>query len=227
MESAHRRKYSGTGLGLGIVKHLTAMMGGKVSVESELGRGTTVTCVLFFDLPDPARISLAASPKEPETAFVPALDILVAEDDRVSSLALRAFLQREGHKVVCVEDGRQALEALQLYPFHCVFTDIEMPHLNGIEVVRRIRAGNADQYPPSEDVRSRIKGVFPDVSGEIRAVNPEATVIAVSAHTMIGDKERFLRQGMNHYISKPIIREELRAALAFAARRQKYGKSGA
>ena len=214
------KKYSGTGLGLGIVKHLTAMMGGKVSITSGVGAGTTVRCVMTFALPP--EVSLKTPVKQREKKEDPArpLDILVAEDDAVGRFALRAFLERRGHHVVCVEDGAQALEAMQVHPFHCVFTDIEMPNVDGLDLVRHIREGTWGDFPPSPEISAQVRKAFPDGTGRGGTDDTHMPVVAVSAHTMIGDKERFLRKGIDHFISKPIIKEELGEALAFVQRRR-------
>ncbi len=222
VESSHRRKYAGTGLGLSIVKHLATMMGGSVSASSEPGVGTTIRSVLGFDRP--AGGKQPAVPKRAIEIF-PAepLDILVAEDDTVGSMAIRAFLRRRGHRVVCVEDGDRALEALQVYPFHCLFTDITMPAMDGLELVRHIRGGMAGAFVPTEETRNRVREVFPDAALDTRPWDPAIAVIAVSAHSMIGDRERFIEQGMNYYIAKPIDKDELDEALAFVA--QRLGKA--
>ena len=218
MESAHRRKYSGTGLGLSIVKHLVSMMGGAVTVESILGKGTKIQCTLFLDTVVEAELPPVEVDEFAEETPPRRLDILVAEDDMVGSLAIRAFLQRAGHRVFCVEDGRQALEALQCYPFHCLFTDIEMPYMDGLELVKQIRNRSGDNFFPSDSIRARIRKQFPNAAGKRLPLNPKLVVVAVSAHSMIGDRERFLKQGISYYISKPIIKEELNAALDFVNR---------
>lgn len=220
VESRQRRKYPGTGLGLSIVKHLVTLMGGDISVESKEGVGTTIYCVLFFGLPSPNLLAIPYARRTPENpSSAVALDILVAEDDDVGSMAIRAFLKKRGHKVVCVSDGEEALQALQLRHFDCLFTDIAMPNMDGTELVARIRKGNADGCSPGEEVLSKIREIFPDTDGSILPLNPGIIVASVSAHAMIGDRERFLSQGMDLYISKPIISSELDEALADVRRR--------
>jgi CheY-like chemotaxis protein len=126
---------------------------------------------------------------------------------------MRLFLEKRGHKVVCVDDGYQAIEAMRTYPFDCIFTDITMPLLSGMEMTRNLRAGGMLDIHPSDDVRARIGRVFPGRENDDFPLNATVPIVAVSAHTMIGDRERFLQAGMDYYISKPIIKEELDAAL--------------
>lgn len=224
VESSYRRKYSGTGLGLSIVKHLVTLMGGKVSVESEEGVGTTVSCLLFFDIPEPGQYSASHPLRRGESPPVTDLEILVAEDDDVGTIAIKAFLTKRGHKVVCVKDGLEALEALQLRDFHCLFTDITMPNIDGLELATRIREGRFLDCPPGEATLTKVREVFPETSGELHTIDSGMIVAAVSAHSMIGDRERFLAQGMDLYVSKPLVRKELDSALEQVKRRVDAGK---
>ena len=220
MANTNRGKHSGTGLGLSIVKHLTAMMGGSARAESQPGLGSRVSCTLFFEMPSPT-LSVRNAPELANgTGQMEPMDILIAEDDAVGRFALSAFLQREGHRVVAVEDGKLALEALQLYPFHCIFTDIAMPNMDGIELVERIRAGNTADCPPSDEVQERISLVMKEAPAPPEPSLTDLPIIAVTAHTMIGDRERFLRHGADHYISKPIIKKELDEIIAFVRRKR-------
>ncbi|MDL2317355.1 response regulator, partial [Desulfovibrio sp. OttesenSCG-928-A18] len=157
VDSPGHRRYAGTGLGLSIVRRLSDMMQGSVSIDSELGKGTEVRCLLFFELP-PDEASVPDFEQLPgETAAAPEpLDILVAEDDSVGRMAVRAFIARRGHRVFCVEDGVEALEALQLHQFDCLFSDISMPRLDGMELLEHIRSGKVAAFPPSEAMRQRI-----------------------------------------------------------------------
>ena len=202
------KKHSGTGLGLSIVKHLVDMMGGEILLESEMGHGTTVSCTVLMDVPQ-SRETTAPGALLPGRSAPEALDILVAEDDTVGRFAIKAFLLRAGHRVVCVRDGRQALEALQLHPFDCMLTDIQMPDMDGLVLARHVQKGDARFFPPSDEVRAMVREVFPDTPDTVIPLDSAITIIAVSAHTMAGDKERFLQQGIHHYIAKPIIMRQL------------------
>ena len=214
LDNSSTREHSGTGLGLGIVKRLVRMMGGNLTVESDVGEGTAIHCSLpFTQAGKHARagarcdhLVVGAGPRR--------LDILVAEDDAVGRFALHAFLQRTGHRAVCVETGWHALAALQLHTFDCLITDIQMPVMDGLETVRRIRQGHLVGVTPSREVADAIKSVIPGADIMPRANVPrDMPVVALTAHAMQGDREYFLRMGMDMYLAKPIILEELAMTL--------------
>ena len=206
VDSSSTRKYPGTGLGLSIVKCLAALMDGEVTLKSEEGKGTTVSCTLVLDTP------AERLPRTPEGGLssMPSrkLGILVTEDDAVGRFALRNFLQRAGHLVVCVNDGRQALEALQLYHFDCLFTDIQMPDMDGFDLAQRIRSNSLDGITPTEAIRSVVREIFPEASESARPIDPRCAIVAVSAHPVPGDKDKLLQHGIDHYIAKPISMKE-------------------
>ncbi|MDR0339641.1 MAG: response regulator [Desulfovibrio sp.] len=227
IDSSSTRKYPGTGLGLGIVKSLVALMDGAITVESELGAGATVHCSLTFGAPDQAmRVRpLAQDVKDGQCRDQLAetcLDILVAEDDDVSRFAVKAFLQRAGHRPFCVSNGRQALEAMTLHRFDCLFTDIQMPDMDGLEVVRRIRTNSMDDIEPSPPLRDMLADYLDETGLKPAAPESDIPIVAVSAHAMSGDKERFLAQGVDFYIAKPIIMSELTETLLRIGQRRQF-----
>ena len=113
--------------------------------------------------------------------------LLVAEDTPVNQLIIRGFLEREGHEVTVVSDGYEAIEALRKARFDAVLMDVQMPRLDGVSATRAIRS---------------LGGAMAQVP-----------IIALTANAMAGDRERFLETGMNDYVSKPIDRRELAAAV--------------
>jgi two-component system, sensor histidine kinase len=119
-----------------------------------------------------------------------ALRILVAEDNPVNQILAKALLQQRGHEVLVAGDGFEALDLLSRRTVDLVFMDISMPKLDGIETTRRIRAG-------------RVRGVPSDLP-----------IVALTAHALKGDRERFLAAGMDEYVSKPIDPAELTRVIA-------------
>jgi two-component system, sensor histidine kinase and response regulator len=118
----------------------------------------------------------------------PHLRILVAEDNPVNQKIVRHMLEREGHSVVIVENGRQAVEAVQHDSFDVVFMDIEMPEMNGFEAIAEIR--RCEQLTGGRQI-----------------------VIATTARGLHGDRERCLAAGMDGFLPKPLQRDQLIAAL--------------
>ena len=228
LDSSSTRKYKGTGLGLSIVRSLVGLMGGSVSLESEPGLGTTVHCSLCFALPpEPfAQRELECEGSAPDGPAPRALRILVAEDDDVSRYAFRKFLQQLGHNPVCVPGGRLALEVLQLHPFDCLFTDIQMPDMDGLEVIRRIREGRFADIVPGEAAVRLLRESVPGAGGERAPVPRDIIAVTVSAHTMRGDRERFLDAGMDFYISKPVMFKELEEVLRHVSARVRSLSNG-
>jgi CheY-like chemotaxis protein len=107
-------------------------------------------------------------------------NILLVEDDLINQQILRTILEKLGHTVTIVHNGRQALQTLVEQEYDCVFMDIQMPEMDGLEATRHIR----------NDIRYQAVADIP--------------IIALTAFAMTGDKEKFLQAGMNDYLSKPI-----------------------
>jgi signal transduction histidine kinase/CheY-like chemotaxis protein len=119
------------------------------------------------------------------------LSFLVAEDNTVNQKLITRLLEKRGHSVVLVQNGREALEALEKRSFDIVLMDVQMPDLDGFEATKRIR-----------EMEKTNGGHLP--------------IIALTAHAMQGDKERCLAAGMDGYLSKPIKLEELFAVIKAA-----------
>ncbi|MGE4552187.1 MAG: ATP-binding protein [Desulfovibrionaceae bacterium] len=185
------RRQLGTGLGLDITRRLVNLMGGEITLHSEPGEGTLVC--FSIRLAPAATPAAGPAPAEGDSAPAPTARVLVAEDNRVNQIAVRRFLERRGHQVVCVEDGQQAVDRVQQERFDVVLMDIQMPVLDGEEATRRIR----DLPPPA--------GTVP--------------IVALTAHAMKGDRDRFLALGMDDYLDKPVDLARLNVLVsAYAAR---------
>lgn len=175
------RRYGGTGLGLAISARLVGLMGGRISAESEPGRGSA----FHFQIRCPVVRSpaLAASPEGAQEAPIAArlrgLRVLVAEDNPVNKKLIVRLLEKQGCLVEAAPDGLAALEAFERQTFELILMDLQMPRMGGFEATRAIRE------------RERISG-------------KHTPIVALTAHAMKGDEQRCLAAGMDDYISKPI-----------------------
>ncbi len=191
-DASHARRYQGAGLGLAIVRHLVEMQGGEYSVESEEGQGSVFSFSLDFTLPEARTAPREVVPAAPRQQTTRPLTILLAEDNPINQIYAQELLEMDGHEVVPAHTGRRALEILRRRKFDVILMDIQMPEMDGLEATRAIRA---------------------DQSGDF---DPNIPIVALTAHALKGDRETFLRAGMNEYLSKPVSPEGLAAALARA-----------
>lgn len=186
VDGSYTRKYKGAGLGLGIVKRLVELMRGEISVESRLGLGTTFSFYIRAPLPDgPLRTRVP-----PACLLPPRLKVLLAEDDGTTQIMISRMLEKMGHKVSCVENGAEALKALKEEDFDCIFMDVQMPRISGLDAAKAIRSA-------------------PGFGG--RSKTP---IIAVTAHGMRGVRERCLKAGMNDCLFTPFTMEDLSKMLS-------------
>ena len=183
-DSTTTRRFGGTGLGLAISTQLVGMMGGKLAVTSTPDVGSTFSFELEFREATPV-IAEHHTPAMPTRA----LNLLVAEDNHVNSTLLRRVLERAGHTVHTVANGRLAVEALSDQSFNAILMDVHMPEMDGLEATRQIR----------------------HLEGQIGAHTP---IVALTALALKGDAERCIEAGMDAYLSKPLNTSELFALLA-------------
>jgi len=189
------RRFGGSGLGLAISKQLVELMGGQTGLESELDRGAT----FWFSVPCAVGQAPRAAPEEhepEESRTEPAKrpHILVAEDNHVNQLFMRAVLSKAGYAVEVAANGAEAVDAVSNAAYDLVLMDIHMPQVDGIEATRLIR---------------QTAGRFADTP-----------IVALTAHALEGDRERFLQAGMNDYVSKPVDQAELFEKIEFWTSRQ-------
>ncbi|MDX2180207.1 MAG: ATP-binding protein [Bryobacteraceae bacterium] len=132
-DSSTSRRYGGTGLGLAISANLAALLGGRLQVESEPGRGSRFS----FDIP--CVVGAAPENADEELGADCSLHILVAEDNPVNRRVILGLLERDGHRVAVAHDGRQAVQAALQSSFDLILMDLHMPEMDGIEATREIR----------------------------------------------------------------------------------------
>ncbi len=185
LSEGYTRNHEGSGLGLSICKRLMDLMGGNITVVSELKSGTSMYLSLPFDLDAPGQASLPRHKGVPSAEVLHGLRILLVEDDDVGSLAACTLLRRKGAEVMHVRDGLRAVAAVREHRFDIVLMDIQLPLMDGLEAMRVIRQGGAGE-------RQR-----------------DIPVIAMTAHAMNGDRDAFLAAGMTGYIPKPLEMDAL------------------
>lgn len=186
-------KYGGTGLGLSIAKHLVEFMGGEIWAQSEPGKGSEFSFTIEVQLLGEGEVPAQSEGLERAVPVGRRLRILLAEDNPINQLLAQTVLEGAGHHVVVACDGLQALDALSRAPFDLVLMDVQMPGLGGVEAARLIR-----------------KGAVPSVPRDL-------PIVALTAHALEGDRERFLAAGMDDYVSKPLDLSQLTQILVRVA----------
>ncbi len=197
-ESDTTRKYGGTGLGLSIAKQLIELQKGIISVESTVGKGTTFSFELRFQLCQDSRkpTGKAVERNEPLPEISRNLNILLVEDNQLNQVLAAKVLTDWNFKVEIAENGVVALEMIRKTDFDLVLMDIQLPVMDGYETTRHIRT-----------TMPLLKSNVP--------------VIAMTAHAMAGEAEKCLEAGMNDYISKPFNPQLLYAKMSEAIKRAK------
>ena len=176
------RRYGGTGLGLTICRKLARLMGGEITVQSEVGRGSTFEFRVPVKPSEPAVEAGAAL--NPTQKAVRSLNLLLAEDHPINQRLAMAHLDRRGHRVTLARNGVEALERFREGAFDVILMDVQMPEMDGVEATRRIRALE-------------------------RPLGRHIPIFAMTAHAMPEDRERCLAAGMDGYVVKPFKPEEL------------------
>lgn len=183
------RIYGGTGLGLTITRHLVELMDSSIHVESQPGYGSR----FYFILP----MMMGALADKEEKIFIQnepsankGIHVLLVDDNVINQVVAENFLRKWGMTVDVANDGVEALELIQNKSYSVVLMDLQMPKMDGYEATRRIRG---------------LK--------EIDSYFITVPIIALTASAMVDVKDKVIEIGMNDFITKPFVPEELHAKI--------------
>jgi CheY-like chemotaxis protein len=196
-------KYGGTGLGLGIVKKLVELMGGKVSVRSKLNEGSTFSFVLPLKITTAIEVSKESKIllRTQELGKIGRLKILLAEDNLLNQYLIESIMREYAFEVDTAENGRLAVELLENNSYDIILMDLMMPEMDGYEATKHIRTKM--KLPKS---RIPIIALTADVNKQVVLKSTKA--------------------GMNDYISKPFNEIELLNKISTLVKKSKYQKNG-
>lgn len=183
------RQFGGTGLGLTICRRIVEVMNGEIGVESSSGQGSTFWFKLSFEPvgtsePSTASGQIAATTDQPSIAVeASALKFLIVEDYEDNRELLLLLLEDLGYQADAVTNGQEFLDQVSAQSYDIVLMDCQMPVLDGYEATRQFRQNEGDNRP--------------------------TIIIGLTAHAMEGDRQKCLDAGMDDYLSKPILMEDL------------------
>ncbi|MER2540782.1 MAG: ATP-binding protein, partial [Azonexus sp.] len=187
-DNSHARSYDGTGLGLAICRELVRLFHGTIEVQSQPGVGSVFLFTARFSLGGQA---IASPHDEPRSSRPSTWEgcVLLVEDNPINALLAETFLKQCGLTIEAVGNGVEAIYLAQNNTYHIIFMDCQMPNMDGYEATRRIR------------------------QWELESHRPRTPIIALTANALPSDRIRCLDAGMDDYLSKPYLLEDMQRML--------------
>ncbi|WP_394561532.1 7TM diverse intracellular signaling domain-containing protein [Aquipseudomonas alcaligenes] len=188
LDGSMTRQYGGLGIGLAICRQLVDLLGGSLQHQSQPGQGSAFAISLALDLPvqHPSVAPAARRSGGAPRRHAEQCTVLIVEDNAINQLVTRGMLLKLGYRVRTADNGAEALEVLRNEPIDAVLLDCQMPVMDGFATCRALR-----QLPGCA----------------------ETPVLAITAHSHSGDRERCLAAGMSDYLAKPVKFLELQTLL--------------
>ncbi|MCV0423870.1 MAG: PAS domain S-box protein [Roseibium sp.] len=187
VDGSYTKKQGGTGLGLAICQQIAQLMDGDISLESLPGAGSTFHFTVPITLAEDQTAATGDNSEAVDAELPDGLVILLAEDNATNQIVVSHALERAGCDIDIANNGKEAVQAAQKRDYDCILMDISMPEMDGLEATRMIKEGRR---------------------------NTDTPIVALTAYSLRGDRERFIASGMSDFLAKPVEKQDLLSCIS-------------